>query len=188
MSVTKTVHSQTAPGPAEASSCCGHSWHRQAPRPKLTFLGPHLAGSWGVFLKFWQRTLPDTTSWALSPRGHPCVRACVRRVCAAGPVSRDGSECCWAGPTAPCTRPGPILLFKADFQSKSLKSPEWVQRAPLCAGDRAQVLRPRLAVLARSLFLARPQDSAGTWVSVSWLEKALSKRKVLYLGGGVPGT
>lgn len=33
-----------------------------------------------------------------------------------------------------------------------------------------------------------PQDSAGTWVSVSWLEKALSKRKVLYLGGGVPGT
>lgn len=77
MSVTKTVHSQTAPGPAEASSCCGHSWHRQAPRPKLTFLGPYLAGSWGVFLKFWQRTLPDTTSWAPSPAGAP-VRACVR--------------------------------------------------------------------------------------------------------------
>lgn len=34
----------------------------------------------------------------------------------------------------------------------------------------------------------QPQDSAGTCVSVSWLEKALSKRKVLYLGGGVPGT
>lgn len=85
--------------------------------------------------------------------------------------------------------PRPHLVIQTLlFQSKSRKSPEWVQRAPLCAGDRAQVLRPRLAVLARSLFLARPQDSAGTWVSVSWLEKALSKRKVLYLGGGVPGT
>lgn len=122
------------------------------------------------------------------PRPRRGIRACVRGFALQGLSRRDGSECCWAGPTAFCTRPGPILLFKAVFQSKSLKSPEWVQRAPLCAGDRAQVLRPRLAVLARSLFLARPQDSAGTWVSVSWLEKALSKRKVLYLGGGVPGT
>lgn len=88
----------------------------------------------------------------------------------------------------PCTCPDPILSFKADLQSVSLQSPEWVQRAPLCAGDRVRGPRPWLVVPAPSLFLTLPQDSAGTWVSVSWLEKALSKRKVLYLGGGVPGT
>lgn len=43
-------------------------------------------------------------------------------------------------------------------------------------------------VLARSSFPTLPQDSAGSWVSVSWSEKAFSKHKVLYLGGGVPGT
>lgn len=76
-----------------------------------------------------------------------------------------------------------FILFKADFQSVSEK-PRVGAETELCAGDRAQVLRPGWW----SLFLALPQDSAGTWVSVSWLEKALSKRKVLYLGGGVPGT
>lgn len=86
MSVTKTVHSQTAPGPAGASSCCGHSWHRQAPRPKLTFLGPHLALEAGECFSSSGKELCQTqgTSWAPSPQGHPCVRARVR---AAGPVS-----------------------------------------------------------------------------------------------------
>lgn len=39
-----------------------------------------------------------------------------------------------------------------------------------------------------SFFPFPPQGSSGTSVSDSWLEKALSKRRVLYLGGGVPGT
>lgn len=70
----------------------------------------------------------------------------------------------------------------------SLKRQSGCRRSPLCAGDSVQILSPWLVVLARSFFFILPQDSAGTWVSVSWLEKALSKRKVLYLGGGVTGT
>lgn len=83
--------------------------------------------------------------------------------------------------------PGPHLV-QGRLPVKVSEKPRVGAEGPSVCRRQGPSSQTRLAVLARSLFLAQPQDSAGTWVSVSWLEKALSKRKVLYLGGGVPGT
>lgn len=136
MSVTKTVHSHTAPGPLELPPIVGTAGIVRSPD-----LSSHpWAPTWLEAVKCFSNSGKELCQARLPgprpPLEHPCGGFALQDL-----SWRDGSECCWAGPTAPCTRPGSIL-FKADFQSKSLKSPVWVQRAPLCAGDRAQVLRP----------------------------------------------
>lgn len=85
----------------------------------------------------------------------------------------------------PCTRPGPYLVVQNRLLVDVSESAVGMSSVCRRQGPRSQAV----AGGPGDSFLPHlPQDSAGTCVSVSWLEKALSKRKVLYLGGGVPGT
>lgn len=148
-------------------------------------MGSNLAGGFGVFLS------------------QVLAKNSVRRNFL-GPIPLQGTRAkglccgiCLSGMTLSVAGQGlpgslhtsrPHLVVQSSLVVNVSEKPRVGIEGPLCTGERVQVLRPWLVVLARSLFLTLPQDSAGTWVSVSWLEKALSKRKVLYLGGGVPGT
>lgn len=101
-----------------------------------------------------------------------------------------GFECCWAGSNSPLHMPGPHLLVQSRLGASVFENPRGrMQRVPSACGRQGSKFSDHgwwswLDLSSPPL----PQDSAGTWVSESWLEKALSKRRVLYLGGGVPGT